>query len=1045
MIRRADACPWTFAKSDRSGPPAGRLPAPGAIERVLAIAGAPERATPLAKVDVALVEDLRPSPWGDPGAIDDGLVARYQANYAVDPPLVDSRGRILDGHLRVASAAAAGHREIFVVRLENGLVKSPGALAKNGLVNGLAKGPGDQAPDFDLSDEEIMAALGEDLGSEAADLLQESLLAGGNLQSGALGFDFDNPDPGLIRRVRTRATHLEEVLDENTAHVVRDQLRRGLEAGETEAELIDRLVGLGEFGAARARRIARTEVHGQVMGGSLEAMRQRGINAKQWLSAPDEKTRPAHREALGQQVPLDEPFEVDGEELMYPGDPEGSPGNVIQCRCTMLGIRAFMDVDEFADGIDLEDPDGEALDEDLEEMIREAIREEMKSGEVSQIDLDNVDSLIARWDSEPGTAEYNADLEMLSVGDEADPKDVADAVREHLVRSVMSQADVDGFYNEVELADLPVPHGGTRTQVAVDAVVAGIQGDRETVEEMVGRNLDDDEWDIFESIARQFWTSPGTNQPSPTQRTRKAEQIAGDLCRGDSGHFESCSGGGLPEIESSVGRAEGSIASVLKESENYGPDAVEDVHAAVEAVRSLIPQVKRVKEQRNKWSVREMSHALMLVEHNASRVAERLKQTAYNAKAGICGWKPCDDPLVYALAVAADEFDDIVAGLGAERKQVLRLGKAEQVAGNLCRGDGGKFESCGEVSPNRSGVPEIDNVIEAFEKEKLGDWTNGGGTVADLRDPACSHGVCQEVAEQFVAFAKERGLNAYVTQTDLKEMGYKPKGKPHGEVMNRRGKIVPGFYPEHTVASIYLPNRKIPIIVDFAASQYGYKEFPKITKSDGGEVKKAENISGDLCRGDDGKFESCSGGGISTEMADKFDALAQEQRGAPEEAMHDIAHAQIAQEYASLAEHVGDLTHRMAQRPDFFEGGREWVGEKLDKTLRWLGDAAFFKYRMVGQIERNQAYYEKKGESKGTASEMFRKVEELGAKYADEHAKLRVYNEAQKLARDAAVDIGRMKFKDAKDKLTKLKAVSDQGDKAWTAYALRVDWPEGKL
>jgi hypothetical protein len=34
-------------------------------------------------------------------------------------------------------------------------------------------------------------------------------------------------------------------------------------------------------------------------------------------------------------VPIDEPFIVSGEELMYPGDPSGSAGNVINCRCAI--------------------------------------------------------------------------------------------------------------------------------------------------------------------------------------------------------------------------------------------------------------------------------------------------------------------------------------------------------------------------------------------------------------------------------------------------------------------------------------------------------------------------------------------------------------------------------------------------------------------------------------------------------------------------------------------------------------------------------------
>jgi hypothetical protein len=37
-------------------------------------------------------------------------------------------------------------------------------------------------------------------------------------------------------------------------------------------------------------------------------------------------------------VGKDEPFIVMGEQLDYPGDPVGSAGNVINCRCTQIYI-----------------------------------------------------------------------------------------------------------------------------------------------------------------------------------------------------------------------------------------------------------------------------------------------------------------------------------------------------------------------------------------------------------------------------------------------------------------------------------------------------------------------------------------------------------------------------------------------------------------------------------------------------------------------------------------------------------------------------------
>lgn len=57
------------------------------------------------------------------------------------------------------------------------------------------------------------------------------------------------------------------------------------------------------------------------------------IWVKVWNSMHDDKVRDAHARADGQEAQLDRPFVVDGEELMYPGDPNGSASNTINCRC----------------------------------------------------------------------------------------------------------------------------------------------------------------------------------------------------------------------------------------------------------------------------------------------------------------------------------------------------------------------------------------------------------------------------------------------------------------------------------------------------------------------------------------------------------------------------------------------------------------------------------------------------------------------------------------------------------------------------------------
>jgi uncharacterized protein with gpF-like domain len=89
-----------------------------------------------------------------------------------------------------------------------------------------------------------------------------------------------------------------------------------------------------------AKRIAMTEtaaVYGQAR---HEAMAEAGIELKSWLSSHGPNVREAHAEAEDRYgdnpIPIDQAFVVGGEELMYPGDPSGSPGNIINCQCIQL-------------------------------------------------------------------------------------------------------------------------------------------------------------------------------------------------------------------------------------------------------------------------------------------------------------------------------------------------------------------------------------------------------------------------------------------------------------------------------------------------------------------------------------------------------------------------------------------------------------------------------------------------------------------------------------------------------------------------------------
>jgi len=113
-------------------------------------------------------------------------------------------------------------------------------------------------------------------------------------------------------------------------------LSQGAEQGLTAQEIAGNLNdNFDELTTGRAMTIAQTETNGAYNYASLDAAQDVAPDwNKEWMVTSD-NPRPAHEDADGQEVPIDEPFDVGGEDLMFPGDPSGSEGNVINCQCTM--------------------------------------------------------------------------------------------------------------------------------------------------------------------------------------------------------------------------------------------------------------------------------------------------------------------------------------------------------------------------------------------------------------------------------------------------------------------------------------------------------------------------------------------------------------------------------------------------------------------------------------------------------------------------------------------------------------------------------------
>lgn len=158
----------------------------------------------------------------------------------------------------------------------------------------------------------------------------------------------DGWDEPLTAYVEATEALLTAVGDRLAAEAT-EALAQGLNAGESVDELKDRLAAVfaadgAQLGEGRAARIAMTEATRAWNAGTLAAAQaltgpDRPL-VKQWLTRNDERVRAAHREVNGQLQLLDDPFDVAGTPMLYPGDPTAPAALTVGCRCILRTATA---------------------------------------------------------------------------------------------------------------------------------------------------------------------------------------------------------------------------------------------------------------------------------------------------------------------------------------------------------------------------------------------------------------------------------------------------------------------------------------------------------------------------------------------------------------------------------------------------------------------------------------------------------------------------------------------------------------------------------
>lgn len=165
------------------------------------------------------------------------------------------------------------------------------------------------------------------------------------------------------------------------------------------------------------------------------------------------------------------------------------------------------------------------------------------------------------------------------------------------------------------------------------------------------------------------------------------------------------------------------------------------------------------------------------------------------------------------------------------------------------------------------------------------------------------------------------------------------------------------------------------------------------------------------------------------------------QRGKPETAAIQGVQGTHQGIYGFLAEHIGDMSHRMgmpfsSQSPDKGEASydRHYPLEKLHKTQRTLNHPYGFEREHGEQIQENVDYYQNlepnskyppKHPTTITTEEYTQKLDATGEAYSQAHEALPVYNAPMSKAREAAVHLGRQQFDNVRADLSKTEYMLD--------------------
>ena len=197
--------------------------------------------------------------------------------------------------------------------------------------------PGTPPPDaFDLGDwpDTVQATVTPAVHSVLSDIVKDVATAAGVGSLGYLLGKTVSPNGQTVSDAITEATagivKQATVVGENLANKLTLTISTATNAGQL-ANSMNSLFNIADVSSSYVARSANFFANALATQAALTVQNEGQAMTKVWTTVGDDRVRLDHQDVDGVSMPVDQPFNVGGDDLMYPGDPNGSEEEIANC------------------------------------------------------------------------------------------------------------------------------------------------------------------------------------------------------------------------------------------------------------------------------------------------------------------------------------------------------------------------------------------------------------------------------------------------------------------------------------------------------------------------------------------------------------------------------------------------------------------------------------------------------------------------------------------------------------------------------------------